>query len=223
MKDFKIDFRVIKEDNTYSYFVCLNYIGENDELRDSIEYVKRDSFFYEDLGENPAYNPDDYCLFNLMLTIGKINAVEGLLELDEDGKDSIAFSMKSDAHLGALYNKTLSNELNYFEEIKSLKGYGEVMLCLVLNDIIRRGILDRSSTITLEASGRVEGKGMEGLVKYYEKLGFKQAYPELLDIALRNSLVPMKATISDVIEKCAVSDKSKEIEKVMKDLIVREF
>ena len=223
MKDFKLDLRLIKQDNTYSYFVCLNYIGQNNDLIDSIEYIKRDSFFYEDLGENPAYNPDDYCLFNLVLTIGKMDAVEGLLELDDDGKDSIAFSMKSDAHLGALYNNTLRNKLINFEEIKNLKGYAEVMLCIVLNDIIRRGLLDKSSTITLEASGRLKGKGMEGLVRYYEKLGFKQAYPELLEIALRNSLVPMKATISDVIEKCALSNKSQQIEQVMKDLMVREF
>lgn len=223
MKDFKIDFRLIKEDETYSYFVCLNYIGQNYDLIDSIEYIKEQNFFYEDLGDNPAYNPEDYCLFSLTLTIGKIKFVEGLLEADDDGKDAIAFSMKSDCHLGGLYNKTIDNELNSFDEIKGLKGYGEVMLCLVLNDIIRKGLLDKNSTITLEASGRIEGKSMEGLVKYYEKLGFKQAYPELLQLGLKNSLVPMKASISDIIEKCAISDKSNEIEKVMKDLIVREF
>jgi len=223
MKDFKLDFRLIKENNTYSYLVCLNYIGQNKDLIDSIEYVKRDSFFYQDLGDNPVYNPDDYCIFSLVLTIGKIDAVEGSLRIDKKGEDRIAFYIKSDAHLGALYNNTIQNKLINFEEIKNLKGYAEVMLCIVLNDIVKRGLLDKSSTITLEASGRIKGKSMEGLVRYYEKLGFKQAYPELLKIALRNSLVPMKAAISDVIEKCAVSDKSKQIEQVMKDLIVREF
>ncbi len=131
--------------------------------------------------------------------------------------------MKSNAHLGSIYNNTLSNELKNFTEIKNLKGFAEIMLCVVLNNIISNNILNEDSIITLEASGRVEGKGMEGLVKYYEKLGFKQAYPSLLDLGIKNSNVPMKATLGDIIQRCRVSDKSNQIEKILQDLLVREF
>ena len=220
-KDFKIDFRKIKENNSYTYLICLNYIGYDPDIIETIEDVKRDSFFYEDMGSNPAYNADDYCLFMLILTIGKDDVIEGQLEVNED--DTISYSMKSNAHLGSLYNNTLSNELKNFREIKNLKGFAEIMLCVVLNNIISNNILNEDSIITLEASGRVEGKGMEGLVKYYEKLGFKQAYPALLDLGIKNSIVPMKATIGDIIQRCRVSDKSNQIEKILQDLLVREF
>jgi len=131
--------------------------------------------------------------------------------------------MDSDVHLGGLYNRFLSNELKDFPEIKKLKGIGEVILCLVLNNMLSRKLVDESSIITLEASGKVEGKGMLGLVKYYERLGFKQAYPDLLEIGLKNSAVPMKATIGDVVNRCIVSNKSKIVSDIMKELIVREF
>jgi len=220
-KDFKIDFRKIKENNSYTYLICLNYIGYDPDIIETIEDVKRDSFFYADMGSNPAYNADDYCLFMLILTIGKDDVIEGQLEVNED--DTISYSMKSNAHLGRLYNNTLSSELKNFREIKNLKGFAEIMLCVVLNNIVSDNILNENSIITLEASGRVEGKGMEGLVKYYEKLGFKQAYPSLLDLGIKNSTVPMKATLGDIIQRCRVSDKSNQIEKILQDLLVRNF
>jgi len=220
-KDFRIDFRLIKEQNNYTYFVCLNYVGQNFDLIETIEDIKIESFFYEDMGDNPAYNADDYCLSMLTLSVGKYKNVEGELEVDDD--NTIKYSMKSDVHLGGLYNRFLSNELKDYPEIKKLKGIGEVILCLVLNNMLSRKLVDESSIITLEASGKVEGKGMLGLVKYYERLGFKQAYPELLEIGLKNSAVPMKATIGDVVNRCIVSDKSNIVSDIMKELIVREF
>jgi hypothetical protein len=135
----------------------------------------------------------------------------------------LRYEINSNCHLFSFYNKAIQYNLQKFDAIKRLKGIGNMLLCIVLGDIISSNILSKDNFITLEASGEIEGKGMEGLVKYYEKLGFKQVYPQLFDIGISQTNVPMKATLGDIINNCNFSDMSEDVNKLYRTIGIKNF
>ena len=227
-KEFKLDIRKIKKKNEVTYFVCLTYIGQDQLLRNEIERIKEDTFFYEDMEtERPAYKTEDLCLFNLNLKVNALDKIEGNFYFgefeEEKAPDLLRYEINSNCHLFSFYNKAMKYNLQTFESIKRLKGIGHMLLCVILGDIISTNILSNDKFITLEASGEIEGKGMEGLVKYYETLGFKQVYPQLFAIGISQTNVPMKATIGEIINNCNYAKMSQEVQKLYKTLEINIF
>jgi hypothetical protein len=98
-----------------------------------------------------------------------------------------------------------------------------MLLCVIVNDILSKNILTREQFITLEASGEIEGKNMEGLVKYYETLGFKQVYPQLLEVGISQTNVPMKATLGEIIDNCNFSKMSEDVNKLYRTVSIKKF
>ena len=50
-------------------------------------------------------------------------------------------------------------------------------------------------------------------------MGFRQVFPSLLEIGIEQTDVPMRARLSDIIERCSLvekSDKVKELEKIIR-------
>jgi len=225
-KEFKLDIRKIKKKKEITYFVCLTYIGQDDNLKNEIERIKEDTFFYEDMKvEIPAYRTDDLCLFNMNLKVNSLDKIEGNFYFgefeDEKAPDLLRYEINSNCHLFSFYNKAIQYNLQKFDAIKRLKGIGHMLLCVVLGDIISSDILSKDNFITLEASGEIEGKGMEGLVKYYEALGFKQVYPQLFDIGISQTNIPMKATLGEIIGNCNYSNMSQDVQQLYKTIQIR--
>jgi hypothetical protein len=220
MKDFKLEIRNIKDDDKITYYACLTYVGKYREFINAIEQVKEETYFYED-DEAPAYKQYDLCLFNVMLTVEdrkiKGTYIVNRNEEDEDSEefDKIKYSMHSNCHLYSFYNNTIKYDLlQNFEQSKKLKGIGYMILCSILKHIVSTNILSDDKLITLQASGEIPEKGMIGLVKYYESMGFRQVFPSLLEEGVEQADVPMRTNISNIIERCSSVEKSNEVKEL---------
>jgi len=225
-KEFKLEIRRIKKDNDkVKYFVCLSYIGDDEHLRLEIERIKQETFFYEDMeNQKQAYKTNDLCIFTLMLGVNELDKIDGTFYFgDADNFDLLRYETNSNCHLYSFYNNALTYDLENFDSIKRLKGIGRMLLCVIIHDILDKKILSRDNFITLEASGEIGGKGMEGLVRYYEKLGFRQIFPDLFKVGIAQSNVPMKATLGEIIDNCDFSDMSEDVNKLYKTISIKNF
>ena len=224
-KEFKLEIRSIKKHDKIKYFVCVSYIGDDQQLRSEIERIKEETFFYEDMEiTKPVYKVDDLCLFTMQLGVNELEKIDGNFYFgNEDNPDYLRYEINSNCHLFSLYNKAIKYNLQKFDAIKRLKGLGHMLLCVIVNDILSKNILTREQFITLEASGEIEGKNMEGLVKYYETLGFKQVYPQLLEVGISQTNVPMKATLGDIIDNCNFSQMSEDVNKLYRTVSIKKF
>jgi len=225
-KEFKLEIRSIKKgDNEIKYFVCLSYIGDDEHLRLEIEDIKQETLFYEDMEYGELdYKTDDLCLFTLLLGVNDREKLEGTFYFgNDDDYDLLKYETFTNCHLYSFYNKALTYNLQNFDSIKRLKGIGHMLLCVIIHDILDKSILSRDNFITLEASGEIGGKGMEGLVRYYEKLGFKQIFPDLFKVGISQSNVPMKATLGDIIDNCNFSQMSEDVNKLYRTVSIKKF
>ena len=228
MKDFKLEIRNIKDDDKITYYACLTYVGKDRTFINAIEQVKEDTYFYED-EDSPAYKPDDLCLFTIMLNV-EDTKIKGSYIInntdDEDSEefDKIKYSMHSNCNLTSFYNNTIKYDLlQNFEQSKKLKGVGYMILCSILRHIVSTNILSDDKFITLQASGEIPERGMLGLVNYYEFMGFRQVFPSLLEIGIAQADVPMRARLSDIIERCSSVEKSNEVKGLEKIIRHRYF
>ncbi len=221
MKDFKLEIRNIKDDDKITFYACLTYVGKDRIFINAIEQVKEDTYFYED-EDSPAYKPDDLCLFTIMLNVEdrKIKGSYAINENDDEDSeefDKIKYSMHSNCNLTSFYNNTIKYEvLKNFEQSKKLKGIGHMILCSILRHIVSTNILSADKFISLQASGEIPERGMLGLVNYYEFMGFRQVFPSLLEIGIAQADVPMRARLSDIIERCSLVEKSNEVKELEK-------
>ena len=218
MEDFKLELRKINKKSEIIYYACVMYIGDDPEFREAIEKTKEETFFYEESRES-EYSTEDLCVFTALLSVNKYNRVQGTYYIgnsEEEDPDTLTWEMLSNCHLSSFYNNTLNNKLENFSQAKKLKGIGHFILCLIIKDILRNNILQPDQYITLEASGYIKGKEKQGLVRYYESIGFSQAFPYLFEIGLEQSNVPMKARLIDVLSKCENAKISSDIKKVEK-------
>lgn len=219
MEEFKLELRKIKKDKELVYYACVMYIGDDPEFRMAIEKVKKDSFFYLEKDDSSEYSTDDLCLFNALLSVNRYKKIQGTYYLDhpeEEEADTLTWEINSDCHLASFYNNAISTGLQRFKQTDKLKGIGHSILCLIVKDIIQNKILNPDQYITLEASGYMKGKNKEGLVRYYESIGFKQVFPYLLELGIKQTNVPMKARLVDVLSKCDNTSISKDIKKIEK-------
>jgi hypothetical protein len=220
MEEFKLELRKIKKKEETVYYACVMYVGDDPEFRYAIEQMKEETFFYEQ-EESSEYSTDDLCVFNAVLSANRYNKIQGTYYMEnseEEEPDTLTWQAVSNCHLSAFYNNTLNNKLKNFSQTKKLKGVGHFILCLIINDILTNNILAPDQYITLEASGYIKGKEKQGLVRYYESIGFRQIFPNLLDIGLDQSNVPMRARLIDVLDKCenvSISSDIKQVEKVI--------
>jgi len=212
-KEFKLEIRSTKKDNLVVFYGCLSYIGNNKKLRSEIERIKQERLFYKFSTEprgDLIYKTENLCLFKLEL---RINSQYNILEdvYYNDDEDSITYKIKHDCYLEYFFNETIEYKLQHFSEIKKLKGIGHSILCAVINEILYEKILTRDSIIALNASGEIQGKSIVGLVRYYEKLGFKQPFPELFNKFIEQQNVPMKARLGDIIDNCNIKELSHDV------------
>ena len=123
------------------------------------------------------------------------------------------------------YNGFLNSYYNYLTQYKldkvkfpflnKLKGisYGLLLCCIC--QALNLDFITPSSKIILEASGGIKGMdpeiSMRNLVKNYEKIGFKQMYPELYELSIKNMFVPMVGSVKDIIGLCTFKYVSKEL------------
>jgi hypothetical protein len=228
MKDFKLEIRNIKDDDKITFYACLTYVGQDREFINAIEQVKEETYFYEN-DDSPAYNPDDLCLFSIMLNV-QDRKIKGSYVMnkndDEESEefDKIKYSMHSNCNLTSFYNNTIKYDLlQNFEQSKKLKGIGYMILCSILRHIVSANILSDDKFITLQASGEIPERGMIGLVKYYESMGFEQVFPSLLEIGISQTDVPMRTRISNIIERCSSVEKSNEVKELEKIIRYRYF
>jgi hypothetical protein len=195
MEDFSLEISFTEKQKKTMYYACLTYIGNDYKFRQAIKNIQ----------SKQSDKDQPLCLIIVNMIVNPNWRLDGNYEWytdDDTPEDEINFSFKSDCHLFELYNHTIQYELQNYEPVKKLKGVAHVILCLIVQDIISRKILDLDNYITVEASGSIEGKGMEGLIKYYQSIGFNLPFPELLDIGLEQKNVPMRATLNDILQNC---------------------
>lgn len=136
------------------------------------------------------------------------------------------------AYIGQVYNllHTFKLQEQYPFITNKLKGIGHALILCCLCEALRLDVVTPSSKIMLEATGGILGpedndelKGMQRLVAYYEKLGFRQAFPDFYEIGVRTKYVPMKATIGDIVERCAFPSVSQDLMKVLPVMACKKY
>ena len=113
------------------------------------------------------------------------------------------------------YKAKLEKEKYRFPFLDQLKGIGYGMLVSCICKALDGGFITLSSNIVLEATGMMSGMDREAstvaLVNYYEKIGFKQMFPEHYQDAVSKISVPMIARVKDIIDNCNIGTFSKEL------------
>ena len=117
------------------------------------------------------------------------------------------------------YKAKLDKEKYRFPFLDQLKGIGYGMLLSCICKALDEGFITLSSNIVLEATGMMSGMDREAstvaLVNYYEKIGFKQMFPEHYQYAVSTINVPMIASVKDIIDNCNIGTFSKELLQVL--------
>lgn len=203
--EFRLNIEKRQKGKAYFYNVCITYVGDNIEYKNAIMRLSKN------------YNKPSYCVFELYLTVKFLDRIETEIPDYESGDYAI---MYSDCHLEYFSNNALTERsIISFEENKRLKGIGHALLCIILRDVIDNNILKPESVITLEAGATLPGKNMIGLIKYYERLGFKQYLPDSLYLLLNTgSNVPMNAKISDILSSCNKAQYSTDVLKIINEV-----
>ena len=96
------------------------------------------------------------------------------------------------------------NLYDKFPHLKIFKGVGRKILQESITSAIKDQAIALNDEIIIDADGvlnRGPKKGLINLVEYYEKIGFRQIFPEHLDLALSNQYVPMVGKVSDLLEQ----------------------
>ena len=208
----KIDETKIKEDKKTVYEATLTYKGDNQEFIDYIESVNIDRKLKNkiDIKKLASVTISFYLQFKPYI-----------YNYDDKMDPNLALSYKDDydGFLNEFYNKITEYKLNTtkFPFLKQLKGisYG-MLLCCICKAMSER-LITRSSTIILEASGGIidmdRGQSIDNLVKYYERIGFNQMFPDYYDIAIKSEsgFIPMIAQVKDIIRLCNFENISKEL------------
>lgn len=205
-KDFKISFNKTKDRGAYYYHVCVSYVGRHPGYMEAIDSI---------IEKHYTGFKSNYCLFKLDLSVNLKGGLYGSIPVDDE---DIEWDIKSSCNLEGFFNKALMKGIGEWEQSKKLKGIGHATLCIILRDIIKNKILTENDIISLEASGFIPDMDMTGLVRYYERLGFKQYLPEYYDILLAEHLVPMSAKISDILEVCSKAEFSDEIKNLLQGM-----
>ena len=117
------------------------------------------------------------------------------------------------------YKAKLDKEKVRFPFLDQLKGMGYGMLVSCICKALDGGFITLSSSIVLEATGMMCGMDKEAstvaLVHYYEKIGFKQMFPEHYQYAVSTISVPMIARVKDIMDNCNIGTFSKELLQVL--------
>lgn len=205
--DFRFMISKTKSRNSFLYEICVNYIGNHRGYIEAINSIIESH--YTGLKSN-------YCLFRLSLTVNYNQLVKGSYSLGYG--EYLDWEMPSKVNLDAFFNKAQTKGIMNWPQSQKLKGIGHASLCIVLNDIIKSGIATVDDNITLEASGNIPNIDMEGLIKYYERLGFKQLLPEHIELALSQGIVPMYAAIGDIIKVCSQATFSDDIKNIIQGI-----
>ena len=117
------------------------------------------------------------------------------------------------------YKAKLEKEKYRFPFLDQLKGIGYGMLVSCICKALDGGFITLSSNIVLEATGMMSDMDKQAstvaLVNYYEKIGFKQMFPEYYQYAVSNTSVPMIASVKDIIDNCNIGTFSRELLQVL--------
>lgn len=111
--------------------------------------------------------------------------------------------IENDAYLSGFYNEISCIFLGEpdSEEKRFWKGLSYIQLCYLLNYLIENGYLEPENTIWLTASGELkECMSMEGLIRYYERMGFEVIFAEEMDKITPG--VAMITSVGDLIGIC---------------------
>ena len=96
-----------------------------------------------------------------------------------------------------------------------LKGAGHSLLCMALDMAMAHGLTSIDDNIALIAYGTLGSKSMEGLIRYYEHLGFSPVAP----VVIYDSETFMKAPIRRIMERCSNATASPELKKAIEHFL----
>ncbi len=89
---------------------------------------------------------------------------------------------------------------------------------MLINNGFSSGFLREDDIIVLDASGELEDKDMFMLLDYYTSLGFKESYPDMINIYMDHLTVPMYGKVRDILNKCSQKQFSQELRQVLEQL-----
>jgi hypothetical protein len=92
-----------------------------------------------------------------------------------------------------------------------LKGAAHALLCLMLLHCLNKKLIHPKEFIVLNASGDLDDKSMDGLINYYEQLGFIQSFPLNKTEFLDQQDVPMVSIIERILTLCSLKEISPEL------------
>lgn len=184
--------------------VCLKCF--NTECAPVLQALK-DEYYY-DLEDNNVELDDILCLISLKLNV--FTNFDHLKEM-ENNQYKVPFKL----YLQEFYNNITKYGKGISYLHPKLKGGAYAMLCMILKKALEMNTITPDDFIVLTASGDLdEREDMSGLVRYYERIGFKQVEPQNEYQNIQDMEVPMYGRVKDVLQNCkkmTISDELKQI------------
>jgi len=109
-------------------------------------------------------------------------------------------------------------EKEYPQAMSILKNSGHLLLCYMLQQDVKQGLINSKDTITIEASGlKDNNEPMNGLVNYYQRMGFNpvETNPEKLEMEIVERYVPMISKVKNILDNCFKTKSNPELIKTM--------
>jgi hypothetical protein len=199
-------------ENSYSISICLKCF--NKECEPVIQALREEYESQFDEDEIEKY----LCLINIKLNI--FPNFQHLEYTDYDGiENENQFGVKYRVYLQDFYN----NVTKYGKGISflnpKLKGAGFSLLCMVLKKALETNLISLDDNIVLIASGDLDDReDMSGLIRYYEKLGFQQSYPENEKENIDDFEVPMHGSVRNIVNNCKKNKISNELKHILESI-----
>lgn len=106
----------------------------------------------------------------------------------------------------------------YSQAMNILKNSGHLLLCYMLKNDMKQGLINSKDIITLEASGLKDtDEPMNGLVNYYQRMGFNpiETNPDKLDMEIEERYVPMISNVKNIMSNCFKTKSNPELLQVL--------